>query len=41
MRHETLKMFLNEVKKINKGDDDLIFQGDTNIKLGNQQAAFG
>lgn len=36
-----IKNVFEWAKKINKGDDDLIFQGDTNIKLGNQKAAFG
>ncbi|WP_029608547.1 MnuA family membrane nuclease [Mycoplasma simbae] len=36
-----IKNVFQWAKRITGGDDDLIFQGDTNIKVGKQSAAFG
>ncbi|ENY69720.1 Hypothetical protein, predicted lipoprotein, predicted membrane nuclease [Mycoplasmopsis bovigenitalium 51080] len=36
-----IKNVFQWAKKLNNGDDDLIFQGDTNISLGNEKEAFG
>ncbi|AIA29772.1 lipoprotein [Mycoplasmopsis californica] len=36
-----IKNVFDWMKTINGGDDDLIFQGDTNIKKGNENRAFG